>query len=136
MASVIKKGFRFLLFFMLYFSLEIGMAKAQFNFNFPLTSAGELSDFILGGSATLTANGVTDPVDNGWLRLTSDQKSQKGWACINQTFPPTLGLFVQFEYKVWSAGGGGSMELGDGLSVFLYDGGQEQADFEHGGYLG
>ncbi len=112
------------------------MAKAQFNFSFPLTSADEPSDFILGGSATLTANGVTDPVDNGWLRLTPDQKSQKGWACINQPFAPTLGLFVQFEYKTWSAGGSDAVGIGDGLSVFLYDGGQEQADFEHGGYLG
>lgn len=123
MASVIKNGFRFLLFFMLYFSLGISISDAQLKFNLPLIDAVKPDGLVLGGSAVLTANGVIDPAGGGWLRLTSDKKSQQGWAYIDQAFAPGSGLFVQFEYKVWSAGGSGSDGLGDGLSGECIHGG-------------
>ncbi len=135
---LLKKGLRLLLLAVFILGLEVNDAKAQFNFSFPLTSTTKSNELILGGSAKLTANGTTDPIDKGWLRLTSDSRDQKGWAYIDQAFPSTLGLLVEFEYKIWSAGEGSTMGLADGLSVFLYDGATEQIDFNpghHGGAL-
>lgn len=135
---LLKKGWKLSLLLVLVFSLGIGGVKAQFNFSFPLINTTKLNELILGGSAMLTANGVIDPNDNGWLRLTSDDKNQKGWAYIDKAFPSTLGLLVQFEYKVWSSGGMNRQGLADGLSVFLYNGETNSGGFKpghHGGSL-
>lgn len=128
---LLKRGWKLSLLWVLVFSLGIGGAKAQFNFSFPLTNTTKPNELILGGSAKLTAGGI-DLSDNGWLRLTSDQKDQKGWAYIDKAFPSTLGLLIQFEYKVWSSGGVNRQGLADGLSVFLYDGVTNQASFRSG----
>ena len=49
------------------------------------------SNIILGDDAKLTS-GVNDPVGSGWLRLTPDLQSRKGFAYINKTFPSSLGM--------------------------------------------
>ena len=128
---LLKRGWKLSLLWVLVFSLGIGGVKAQFNFSFPLTNKIKPNELILGGSAKLTAD-VIDPSDNGWLRLTFDKNNEKGWAYIDKEFPSTLGLLVQFEYKIWSSGGNGRKGLADGLSVFLYDGVTNQASFRSG----
>jgi len=76
--------------------------------------------FTFGGDpkAYLTS-GVDDPVGDGWLRLTKDLKYQKGYAFVNQSFPSTLGVQVDLEFKIWR---NNSEAVGaDGFSVFLFD---------------
>lgn len=95
------------------------------------------SDIILGDDAYLTS-GKDDPVGSGWLRLTADEQSRKGYAYINRTFPSTLGILVDFEYKMWRTKDGrdNTNGGGDGFSVFLFDGTTTPAQFRLGGYGG
>ena len=76
--------------------------------------------FTFGGDpkAYLTS-GVEDSVGDGWLRLTKDLRYQKGYAIVNQSFPSTLGVQVDLEFKIWRINlkGVGA----DGFSVFLFD---------------
>src|SRR5690554_1841087 len=74
-------------------------------------------DIITGDQAYLTS-GVDDPINAGWLRLTTDANSQKGYAYINRSFPSTLGLLIEFEYKMWRDNSGVGA---DGFTVFLFD---------------
>ena len=93
-------------------------AKAQFTIteNFKGNSVG--SNIILGGDpgAYLTS-GNPDPVNQGWLRLTKDELSQRGYAYINNSFPSTLGVYIDFEYKTWRSKYGSA----DGICIFLFD---------------
>ncbi|MFR0678857.1 lectin-like domain-containing protein [Dysgonomonas mossii] len=93
-------------------------AKAQFTIteNFKGNSVG--SNIILGGNpgAYLTS-GNPDPVNQGWLRLTKDELSQRGYAYINNSFPSTLGVYIDFEYKTWRSKYGSA----DGICIFLFD---------------
>uniref|UniRef100_A0AC34FN94 DUF11 domain-containing protein n=1 Tax=Panagrolaimus sp. ES5 TaxID=591445 RepID=A0AC34FN94_9BILA len=121
---------------LLLFGLFGNRAAAQFTIteNFKGSSAG--SNIILGGDpngnqATLTSGGV-DPVNNGWLRLTSDGTNQRGFAYINSPFPSTLGIFVDFEFKTWRTRAD-SFGGADGIGVFLFD---AAANFALGGYGG
>lgn len=92
--------------------------KAQFTIteNFKGSSVG--SNIILGGDpkAYLTS-GYPDPVNQGWLRLTNDELSQRGYAYINNSFPSTLGVYIDFEYKTWRSKYGSA----DGICIFLFD---------------
>lgn len=94
-------------------------------------------DVIIGDDAYFTS-GNGDPVGAGWLRLTTDDQDKKGYAYINKTFPSTLGVLIEFEYKMWRTknGRGGLNQGGDGFSVFLFDGNTSSADFSLGGYGG
>jgi uncharacterized repeat protein (TIGR01451 family) len=79
-------------------------------------------NWILGDSASLTAGGA-DPANDGWLRLTNNANSQKGFARLNANIPTPQGVSIEFEYKTW--GGtqyAGAGQRGDGLTVFFYDG--------------
>ncbi|PSL48796.1 putative repeat protein (TIGR01451 family)/gliding motility-associated-like protein [Chitinophaga niastensis] len=71
----------------------------------------------LGGAAKLTS-GTIDPAGQGWLRLTEDLNNQVGYAFVNQGFPSTLGVLMDFEYVSWRAT---SAAGADGFSVFLFD---------------
>ncbi len=106
--------------------------KAQFTINESFLTNIIGSKIILGGSpaASLTS-GVNDPANAGWLRLTNSNQFQKGFAYINSSFPSTLGILIDFEYKTWRnvAGEGG----GDGFSVYLFN---SSATFALGGYGG
>ena len=91
-----------------------------------------------GGSpnkAFLTANAdsLIDSEGDGWLRLTRDQKEQKGYAIINQSFASTNGVLIDMEFNIWrtnSDGFGGA----DGFSIFLYD--ATVTPFSMGGFGG
>ncbi len=86
---------------------------------FPISEAfktGGASSWVFGGAAQMTGNGTIDPLNDGWLRLTSAGTNQSGYAYYNQNFPSTLGIEVDFDYLTW--GGTGA----DGISIFLFDG--------------
>lgn len=122
------------LLFFLFFNLPFLYAQFTITENF---KGSVSSDIIIGDNAYLTS-GVNDPVGAGWLRLTTDDQDRKGYAYINKTFPSTLGLLVDFEYKMWRTkdGRGGLNQGGDGFSVYLFDGNTSTADFALGGYGG
>ncbi|WP_316759939.1 gliding motility-associated C-terminal domain-containing protein [Pedobacter aquatilis] len=82
----------------------------------------------LGNDALLTS-GNADAVNQGWLRLTNDVGDQRGYAFIDKSFPSTLGVLVDFEYKTWH----NSSEGADGIVVFLFNGNITQTDFRTGG---
>ncbi|MGY0038489.1 hypothetical protein [Pedobacter sp. NJ-S-72] len=89
--------------------------NAQFTIteNFKGSSAAGIT---IGGDAVLTSGGV-DPVNAGWLRLTPAALTKSGFAYINQSFPSTLGVLADFEYKTWRSDEpqfGGA----DGIGVF------------------
>lgn len=90
----------------------------------------------LGGSpkkAFLTVDSLIDTDGNGWLRLTNDEKEQKGFAIVNQPFSSTNGVLVDMEFVIWrthSDGYGGA----DGFSIFLYD--ATVSPFAMGGFGG
>ncbi|NGM62936.1 DUF11 domain-containing protein [Sphingobacterium sp. SGG-5] len=69
---------------------------------------------VLGGQARLTG-GIEDAPDDGWLRLTDARENQIGYAVINESFPSSLGVEIDFEFVIW--GGTGA----DGFSIFLFD---------------
>ncbi|EGK02547.1 T9SS type A sorting domain-containing protein [Dysgonomonas gadei] len=96
----------------------VSSLKAQFTIteNFKGSSVG--SNIILGGNpkAYLTS-GNPDPINQGWLRLTKDDNSQQGYAYINNSFPSTLGAYIEFEYKTWRSKSGSA----DGICIFLFD---------------
>ncbi|AOM78268.1 gliding motility-associated C-terminal domain-containing protein [Pedobacter steynii] len=91
-------------------------AAAQFTIteNFKGSSTGNV---VIGGAARLTS-GNPDPVGAGWLRLTSDGTSQSGYGYVNQSFPSSLGVLVDFEYVSWRST---NVPGADGFSVFLFD---------------
>ncbi|WP_152620333.1 beta strand repeat-containing protein, partial [Pedobacter lusitanus] len=104
--------------FLLLFLFTGIQANAQFTIteNFKGSSAAGIT---IGGDAVLTSGG-TDPAGQGWLRLTPAALTKAGFAYINQSFPSTLGVLADFEYKTWRADNptfGGA----DGIGVFLFD---------------
>lgn len=64
----------------------------------------------------LTSANGTDPVGDGWLRLTSALNNQAGFAIYDNAFPSTAGVVIEFDYSIW--GGTGA----DGFAFFLLDG--------------
>lgn len=121
------------LFLTLIFLLWYNQVSAQFTIteNFKGFSTGNIT---IGGSAKLTA-GKEDPVGNGWLRLTPDSTDKIGYGYVNQSFPSTLGVLVDFEYTDWRrivVNKGAA----DGFSVFLYDATKANSIGGKGGSLG
>ncbi|MEX6688183.1 hypothetical protein QTN47_11790 [Danxiaibacter flavus] len=90
---------------------------AQFTISETFTGTVVTPDIILGDTAFLTAERGIDPPGQGWLRLTDDQPNQLGYAYLNQRFPSSLGVLIDFEYSDWSS----ELPDGDGFSVFLFD---------------
>lgn len=123
-------------FLSLFLALGTTVAKAQFAITEDFRGAGN-PDIIIGGpggadgTAVLTS-GTTDPLNAGWLRLTNSNQNQKGFAYVNKQFPSTLGVLVDFEYKMWR-NVGDTYNGADGIGVFLFDAG---ATFQLGGYGG
>ncbi|GAA4212602.1 hypothetical protein GCM10022289_43680 [Pedobacter jeongneungensis] len=83
------------------------------------------------GTAYLTS-GSDDLAGDGWLRLTKGTGNQKGYAYVNKSFPSTLGVLVDFEYKTWRSAAD-SYNGADGIGVFLFD---ANANFALGGLGG
>ena len=109
-------------------------ANAQFTIteNFKGSSVG--GNIVLGGEPTAyLTSGIDDPVNNGWLRLTNDNTQQKGYAYINTSFPSTLGVYIDFEYKTWRSKKDDTYHGADGISVFLFD---ANVNFQPGGFGG
>lgn len=134
MHILLNNGLKCGLLFILLFGLGVNSTQAQFHYEIPLTTQVKPDDLIIGGDAMLTSGGA-DLQGQGWLRLTPDEKNKKGWAYINKSFSSKLGLLVEFEYKIWTngpIGKHGSLGLADGLSVFLFDGNTQEADFKPG----
>ena len=95
--------------------------KAQFTITENFKGSSVASNIILGGNPTATlTSGVADPINNGWLRLTSDATNQRGFAYINTPFPSSLGVYMEFEYKTWRRRSD-SYNGADGFSIFLFD---------------
>ncbi|NTD97538.1 tandem-95 repeat protein [Agrobacterium tumefaciens] len=86
------------------------------------------------GTAILTS-GVDDPLGAGWLRLTNSTVNQRGYAYVDKSFPSTLGVLIDFEYKMWrnAANNEHNYNGGDGIAVFLFDATQP---FRLGGFGG
>ncbi|MGK6352493.1 hypothetical protein [Parapedobacter sp. DT-150] len=120
--------------------LTVRMAMAQFVvYNDFKSSAAP--GFHMGGSAYLTS-GRDDPLNAGWLRLTADNANEEGYTYLDEAFPSTLGLIIDFEYKTWRSVSNdepqhswnhGVFHGGDGFSVFLFD---ASVPFQIGGYGG
>ncbi|RBQ01911.1 hypothetical protein, partial [Pedobacter miscanthi] len=115
-------------FFVFFLGIKASYGQFTINENFRNSTANGV---ILGDKATLTS-GLFDPAGNGWLRLTGASNNQKGYAYVNKSFPSTLGVLIDFEYKTWrnvaDANGGA-----DGIGVFLFD---ATSTFSLGGYGG
>lgn len=93
-----------------------GWAQFTITENFKGSSVG--SNIILGGNPTAyLTSGNPDPTNDGWLRLTKDNGSQRGYAYIDNSFPSTSGVYIEFEYKTWRTTGSSA----DGICVFLFD---------------
>ncbi|MFD2603135.1 Ig-like domain-containing protein [Flavobacterium suzhouense] len=107
-------------------------AMAQFAVSEDFRGAGN-PDIIIGDNAYLTS-GNGDPVNGGWLRLTSAATYQKGFAYVDRSFPSTLGVLVDFEYKTWRDVNDG-YNGADGIGVFLFNGDSSNT-FSLGGYGG
>ena len=84
-----------------------------------------------GGSpvANLTS-GNQDPSGNGYLRLTTNGASQKGYAFNSNSFPASRGISVNFEYYTY--GGNGA----DGICFFLFDAAVADGSFNVGSFGG
>ena len=115
-------------------------ANAQFTFtdDFKKNTA---PDVIIGGiggvngTAYLTS-GIDDPQGAGWLRLTKATTNQGGYAYIAQSFPSTLGIVMDFEYKMWR-NVSDFYNGADGIGVFLFDAADVQTNgFRLGAYGG
>lgn len=135
--TFIIKFFLILIGFLLF--TEHGMAQFTITENFKGSSVG--GDIILGGKGTGNENAYLtsgnnynsgDPINQGWLRLTESAGNRAGYAYINKSFPSTLGVAIEFEYKAWRKSSD-SYNGADGFSVFLFD---ATAPFSIGGYGG
>jgi gliding motility-associated-like protein/uncharacterized repeat protein (TIGR01451 family) len=104
--------------FVLLFLLLSYQGRTQFTINNSFMTNDE-TGIIRGGGAKLTS-GLEDAVNMGWLRLTSDTYDQSGYAYVNQPFPSTLGVLVEFDYSTWRS----KTDVyngADGITVFLFD---------------
>lgn len=89
------------------------------------------------GTAYLTS-GIDDPLGAGWLRLTKATTNQGGYAYISKSFPSTLGVIMDFEYKMWrNVPDPAGLDGADGIGVFLFDAADVQTNgFRLGAYGG
>jgi hypothetical protein len=120
----------------LFIALGTTNVMAQFAITEDFRGSGN-PDIIIGGpggtegTAYLTS-GVNDPLNAGYLRLTNSNTYQKGFAYVNKSFPSTLGVLVDFEYKMWRPTAD-TFNGADGIGVFLFD---ATSTFQLGGYGG
>lgn len=115
----------------------IPQAKAQFTITENFKSGSVSSKITLGGNPTsILTSGIYDPINDGWLRLTSDNNDQRGFAYINTTFPSSIGAYIEFEYKTWRSKADNTYFGADGICVFLFDATQTFSIGAFGGSLG
>lgn len=128
-----KYHFKLLILLALFSPFFIVKVHAQFTFkdDFKKNTA---PDVIIGGSGGINGtayltSGIDDPLGAGWLRLTNATTNQGGYAYVNKSFPSTLGVVMDFEYKMWR-NVPDSFDGADGIGVFLFD----AADVETNGF--
>jgi hypothetical protein len=63
-----------------------------------------------------------DPDGEGWLRLTIPQEMQIGYVVLDGTFPSSMGVTIEFDFKIWTPSINYPHNVGDGFCVFLFDG--------------
>jgi gliding motility-associated-like protein len=92
---------------------------------------GEPEAYLTSGQTDL-ATGISDPIGEGYLRLTRKIKNQKGFIHNKVGFSSQFGLRIEFEYFTY-----GGFDLGaDGITFFLYDAAVSDNDFKIGGFGG
>lgn len=106
----------------------------QFTITNTLTTR-DLTGLKIGDNAYLTAARGVDPNGAGWLRLTEASINQKGYMYVMQSFPTSLGVIADFEYKDWRNADDGYFGA-DGFSVYLFNANVSETDFKLGGYGG
>lgn len=125
----------------LFFSTQ-GRAQFTIKENFMGSSVG--GDIILGGTGTGNQNAYLtsgnnynsgDPINQGWLRLTEAATYRAGYAYIDKSFPSTLGVSIEFEYKSWR-NQSDPYNGADGFSIFLFDATTPFRIGAYGGSLG
>ncbi|MDR2563947.1 MAG: hypothetical protein LBC98_08410 [Prevotellaceae bacterium] len=132
-----KTVFKFLF---IMFAALLGLrfeARAQFFYDEPGRGATGIFQ-LLGSNARYTAS-PPNPVDNvgqGWIRLTPAQANQRGYVVMDRTFPTTLGVTVEFDFKVWGTNMTLNTEQADGFCVFLIDATAAAGAFNQGGAVG
>ena len=83
------------------------------------------------GDAIGYTSGSVDPADNGWLRLTQiGGVGKRGYVLTEGSYSSDMGLTIEFDFKAWNNAGA---KIGDGFSVFLFDGSISNTDFRIGG---
>jgi hypothetical protein len=108
-------------------------AKAQFFYDEPgKNSTGIFT--LHGANPQYTGNGVTDPVGDGWIRLTSKTQNELGYVILDKTFPSTMGVTIEFDFKIWGATAYPDPE--NGFCVFLINATDNAGPFTHGGAKG
>ena len=120
-----------ILYFILLLSLFVcGFeAKAQFYIFEPGTGASGMFQVNLPAVYTAgTTNPQIDQIGSGWIRLTPDEGTKMGYTVLDRTFPSSMGVTVEFDFKVW-----GTASMADGFCVFLID---ASTAFSHGGASG
>jgi uncharacterized repeat protein (TIGR01451 family) len=108
-------------------------AGAQFFYD--ETCRNETGLFQYSGHAIgYTAGQNIDNPGDGWLRLTNTGTYQLGYVKLDKTFPSTMGVIVEFDFKTWA----NTSSLADGFSVFLFDADPDKTFQigDAGGYLG
>ncbi|MDR0506071.1 MAG: hypothetical protein LBH32_04550 [Dysgonamonadaceae bacterium] len=106
-------------FWILLLILTANPLSAQFFYD--ESCRGTTGNFTCYGNAPgYTASFASNPdaSGSGWLRLTNSVITQMGYVLLDKSFPSTMGVTMEFDFKVW---GGGSTPA-DGFSIFLYDG--------------
>lgn len=104
----------------------------------PFTGSSTRANTIFGppppaqGAVLTSGNG--DAVDDGVLRLTTNDSDQTGYVFVDLAFSSVYGIKTSFEYFAYNAAIPGNP--GDGFSFFLFDGSIGPADFEIGGLGG
>jgi hypothetical protein len=98
------------------------LLSAQFFYN--ETCRYSTGQFNLYGNAVGYTAGFTtnpDPEGDGWLRLVDNQSYQNGYVLLDETFPSSMGVSIEFDFKVWSSQYT-SFGAADGFCVFLFNG--------------
>lgn len=96
----------------------------------------DASGLKVGDHAYLTAAKGLDANGSGFLRLTDATGNQKGYMYVKQSFPTSLGVIADFEYKMWRNVADNTYFGADGFTVFLFDGSVDENSFQLGGYGG
>jgi len=136
------KRLKFSLVWIILFGLGINQSKAQIHLEESFKNNTKSNIVTLGGSATLTAitNINEHNANNGWLRLTPDERNKSGYAIVDKAFSSQLGIIIEFGYKTWGNFSKGeswaNTKPGDGLAVFLYDGSLQFKSSDIGPYGG